>query len=200
MPAQLSTILIFQNIGRKHQCFILLTKKNKPCYVPKLEEGQVLSIANSKFAIGPVDNQIDLILTTATILPINVVGTASVSDLVLTTNLGIQFECALTSTEESFIQNYIILILFVFNNQILYQSTRKMPWSSTSSSSSPHMIATRSAIHKKIEQSAPISTLIVTEEIQEREEQEESASILITPATTPATTPPSKKRVGHAKV
>ncbi|EXX72198.1 hypothetical protein RirG_071540 [Rhizophagus irregularis DAOM 197198w] len=75
-----------------------------------------------------------------------------------------------------------------------------MPWSSTSSSSSPHMIATRSAIHKKIEQSAPISTLIVTEEIQEREEQEESASILITPATTPATTPPSKKRVGHAKV
>ncbi|PKC09389.1 hypothetical protein RhiirA5_375500 [Rhizophagus irregularis] len=104
MPAQLSTILIFQNIGRKHQCFILLTKKNKPCYVPKLEEGQVLSIANSKFAIGPVDNQID------------------------------------------------------------------------------------------------ISTLIVTEEIQEREEQEESASILITPATTPATTPPSKKRVGHAKV
>ncbi|PKY40251.1 hypothetical protein RhiirA4_453585 [Rhizophagus irregularis] len=178
------------------QCFILLTKKNKPCYVPKLEEGQVLSIANSKFAIGP------LILTTATILPINVVGTASVSDLVLTTNLGIQFECALTSTEESFIQNYIILILFVFNNQILYQSTRKMPWSSTSSSSSsPHMIVTRSAIHKKIEQqSAPISTLIVTEEIQEREEQEESASILITPATTPATTPPSKKRVGHAKV
>ncbi|EXX78258.1 hypothetical protein RirG_016650 [Rhizophagus irregularis DAOM 197198w] len=136
MPVQLSTILIFQNIGRKHQ-------KNKPCYVPKLEEGQVLSIANSKFAIGPVDNQIDLILTTATILPINVVGTASVSDLVLTTNLGIQFECtgkdkpteipitlfhpnesclksqttmlkrgssiffsgALTSTEESFIQN-----------------------------------------------------------------------------------------------
>ncbi|CAG8771376.1 2709_t:CDS:2, partial [Rhizophagus irregularis] len=77
------------------QCFILLTKKNKPCYVPKLEEGQVLSIANSKFAIGPVDNQIDLILTTATILPINVVGTASVSDLVLTTNLGIQFECTI---------------------------------------------------------------------------------------------------------
>ncbi|CAB4493999.1 uncharacterized protein OCT59_004848 [Rhizophagus irregularis] len=132
MPVQLSTILIFQNIGRKHQ-------KNKPCYVPKLEEGQVLSIANSKFAIGPVDNQIDAQL-------------------------------------------------------------RKMPWSSTSSSSSPHMIATRAAIHKKIEQSAPISTLIVTEEIQGREEQEESASILITPATIPATTPPSKKRVGHAKV
>ncbi|GET53122.1 uncharacterized protein OCT59_003725 [Rhizophagus irregularis] len=176
MPAQLSTILIFQNIGRKHQ-------KNKPCYVPKLEEGQVLSIANSKFAIGPVDNQID----------------AQLRKLLKKSDYNVKTG-ALTSTEESFIQNYIILILFVFNNQILYQSTRKMPWSSTSSSSSPHMIATRSAIHKKIEQSAPISTLIVTEEIQEREEQEESASILITPATTPATTPPSKKRVGHAKV
>jgi len=42
------------------QCFILLTKKIKPCYVSKLEEGQVLSIANSKFAIGPVNNQIDV--------------------------------------------------------------------------------------------------------------------------------------------
>ncbi|POG61294.1 hypothetical protein GLOIN_2v1786804 [Rhizophagus irregularis DAOM 181602=DAOM 197198] len=196
MPVQLSTILIFQNIGRKHQCFILLTKKNKPCYVPKLEEGQVLSIANSKFAIGPVDNQIDLILTTATILPINVVGTASVSDLVLTTNLGIQFEC--TGKDKP---TEIPITLFHPNESCLKsQTTMKMPWSSTSSSSSPHMIATRSAIHKKIEQSAPISTLIVTEEIQVREEQEESASILITPATIPATTPPSKKRVGHAKV
>ena len=33
--------------------------QEKPCYVPKLEEGQVLSIANSKFARGP-DNQIDV--------------------------------------------------------------------------------------------------------------------------------------------
>ncbi|UZO06758.1 uncharacterized protein OCT59_027067 [Rhizophagus irregularis] len=43
---------------------------------------------------------IQLILTTATILPINVVDTASVSDLVLTTNLGIQFECYYIVTEE----------------------------------------------------------------------------------------------------
>src|SRR4051812_10235951 len=34
--------------------------QEKPCYAPKLEEGQFLSIANSKFAIGPIDNQIDV--------------------------------------------------------------------------------------------------------------------------------------------
>ncbi|PKK56269.1 hypothetical protein RhiirC2_829671, partial [Rhizophagus irregularis] len=39
-----------------------------------------------KFAIGSVDNQID----------INVVGTALVSDSVLFTNLGIQFECIIS--------------------------------------------------------------------------------------------------------
>ncbi|CAG8755876.1 3594_t:CDS:1, partial [Rhizophagus irregularis] len=27
--------------------------EEKPCYVPKLEEGKVLSIANLKFGIGP---------------------------------------------------------------------------------------------------------------------------------------------------
>ncbi|RGB43390.1 hypothetical protein C1646_749966 [Rhizophagus diaphanus] len=43
--------------------------EEKPCYVSKLE-GQNLSLANLKFAIGSIDNQIDLILTSTTILPI----------------------------------------------------------------------------------------------------------------------------------
>ena len=34
--------------------------EEKPCYVSRLKEGQVLSIANSKFAIGSSDNQIDV--------------------------------------------------------------------------------------------------------------------------------------------
>ena len=34
--------------------------EEKPCYVPKLKEGQVLSIANSKFNIGSTGNQIDV--------------------------------------------------------------------------------------------------------------------------------------------
>jgi len=34
--------------------------EEKPCYVPKLKEGQVLSIANSKFNIGSNSNQIDV--------------------------------------------------------------------------------------------------------------------------------------------
>ncbi|CAB4404442.1 unnamed protein product [Rhizophagus irregularis] len=51
--------------------FYPLDEEN-PCYVPKLEKGQNLSVANLKFAIGSVHNQIDtqLILTSATILPI----------------------------------------------------------------------------------------------------------------------------------
>ncbi|PKK56650.1 hypothetical protein RhiirC2_764286 [Rhizophagus irregularis] len=59
MPVQLSTILYISEYREKTSVVYPLSKENKPCYVPKLEEGQVLSIANSKFAIGPVDNQID---------------------------------------------------------------------------------------------------------------------------------------------
>jgi hypothetical protein len=33
--------------------------EEKPCYVPKLKEGQILSIANSKFNVG-LNNQIDV--------------------------------------------------------------------------------------------------------------------------------------------
>ena len=33
--------------------------QEKPCYVPRLEEGQVLSVANSKFTSGS-NNQIDV--------------------------------------------------------------------------------------------------------------------------------------------
>jgi len=86
MPAQLSTILYISEYRKKTsgEFFIGIATghtrleensnaiqtfnitvfysldEEKPIYVPKLEEGQVLSIANSKFAIGSVDNQIDV--------------------------------------------------------------------------------------------------------------------------------------------
>ena len=34
--------------------------ENVPCYIPKLQEGQILSIANLKFTIGSIENQIDV--------------------------------------------------------------------------------------------------------------------------------------------
>ncbi|PKK71740.1 hypothetical protein RhiirC2_744087, partial [Rhizophagus irregularis] len=137
--------------------------------------GQVLSIANSKFAIGPVDNQIDDL----PIHQINAVGTASVSDSVLTTNFGIQFECI--------ISDYIgkdkpIEILFHPNESCLKNIT-----------SNP-LIVTENSMEISEETS---------EEIQKQEEQEESAASILTPATTPATTTattsPSQKSGGHAK-
>ncbi|GET58521.1 hypothetical protein GLOIN_2v1791191 [Rhizophagus irregularis DAOM 181602=DAOM 197198] len=76
MPAQLSTILYISEYKEMPGEFFIgmatgYTRfEEKPFYVSKLEEGQVLSITNSKFGIGLVYNQIDLILTSATILPI----------------------------------------------------------------------------------------------------------------------------------
>ena len=86
MPAQLSTILYISEYREKTsgEFFIGMAigytrleensdatqtfkitifyplDEEKPCYVPRLKEGQVLSIANSKFAIGSSENQIDV--------------------------------------------------------------------------------------------------------------------------------------------
>ncbi|GBC22910.2 hypothetical protein GLOIN_2v1882271 [Rhizophagus irregularis DAOM 181602=DAOM 197198] len=111
---------------------------------------------------------------------ISALNTASVSDLVLTTNLGIQFECYYIGKDKP---TEIPITLFHPNESCLKSQTTVLKRGSSIFFSG-----------------ALTSTEEMTEEIQEREEQEESASILITPATTPATTPPSKKRVGHAKV
>ncbi|GBC19370.2 hypothetical protein GLOIN_2v1791191 [Rhizophagus irregularis DAOM 181602=DAOM 197198] len=80
--------------------------ETKPCYVPKLSEGQVLSIANSKFSKSAKNNELDIILTSATILDIlpenlpvhqiNVVGVAMASEPALITDIGIQIECVIT--------------------------------------------------------------------------------------------------------
>ncbi|CAB4425928.1 unnamed protein product [Rhizophagus irregularis] len=45
------------------------TDDSKPCYLPKLVEGQVLSVSNSKFVKG-VNGELDLILNSASILNI----------------------------------------------------------------------------------------------------------------------------------
>jgi hypothetical protein len=86
MPAQLSTILYISNYqerissgfivgnatgytrldetnGDKMQKFNIVAfypiDDSKPCYIPKIQEGQVLSVANSKFSIG-ANNEIDV--------------------------------------------------------------------------------------------------------------------------------------------
>ncbi|RGB21283.1 hypothetical protein C1646_778479, partial [Rhizophagus diaphanus] len=79
--------------------------ETKPCYLPKLSEGQVLSIANSKFSKGS-NNELDIILTSATVLDIspenlpvhqtNVVGVGVASEAALITDVGIQIECIIT--------------------------------------------------------------------------------------------------------
>ncbi|PKK56217.1 hypothetical protein RhiirC2_800500 [Rhizophagus irregularis] len=97
MPAQLSTVLYISNYqekissgfiignatgytrldetnGDKMQKFNIVAfypiDDSKPCYIPKIQEGQVLSVANSKFSIG-ANNEIDLILAAASILDID---------------------------------------------------------------------------------------------------------------------------------
>ena len=86
MPAQLSTILYISDYkertssdffvgsalgyarleeeGEAVQTFNITVfypvDETKPCYVPKLSEGQVLSIANSKFSKGAKNNELDV--------------------------------------------------------------------------------------------------------------------------------------------
>lgn len=95
MPAQLSTILYVSDYkektseqffvgtaigqtrleeeGEAVQTFNITVfyplKENKPCYVPRLQASQIISVANSKFSSGP-DNTIDLVVTAATVLNI----------------------------------------------------------------------------------------------------------------------------------
>ena len=84
MPAQLSTVLYIANyqekissgfivgnataytrldMGDKMQKIKIVAfypiDDSKPCYIPKIQEGQVLSIANSKFSIG-ANNEIEV--------------------------------------------------------------------------------------------------------------------------------------------
>jgi hypothetical protein len=85
MPAQLSTILYISEYREKAstgffvgnavgytrieeneehvQKFNITTfypvEKSKPCYLPKLKEGQVLSVSNSKFSKG-TNNELDV--------------------------------------------------------------------------------------------------------------------------------------------
>ncbi|CAG8647128.1 21751_t:CDS:2 [Rhizophagus irregularis] len=100
---------------------------------------------------------IQLILTTATILPINVVDTASVSDLVLTTNLGIQFECYYIGKDKP---TEIPITLFHPNESCLKSQTTVLKRGSSiffSGALTSTEETTRSAIHKKIkQQSAPV--------------------------------------------
>ncbi|RGB32573.1 hypothetical protein C1646_816593 [Rhizophagus diaphanus] len=102
MPAQLSTILYISEYRKKTSEFIH----------QDFHSGNILlTIGNIVDPMSPDAQDLKLILTTATILPIkpedlpihqiNVVGTASVSDSVLTTNLGIQFECIISDNNGS---------------------------------------------------------------------------------------------------
>jgi len=85
MPAQLSTVLYISDYREKSSAEFFIgmatghtrleensdtvqtfnitvfypLNEEKPCYVPKLKEGQILSIANSKFNVGS-NNQIDV--------------------------------------------------------------------------------------------------------------------------------------------
>ena len=81
MPAQLSTIMYVAEYKEKTSseyfvgtavrytwlnnesdaCQMFNITVFYPCYVPKLKEGQILSIANSKFAIAS-DNELDVSL------------------------------------------------------------------------------------------------------------------------------------------
>ncbi|CAB5215343.1 unnamed protein product [Rhizophagus irregularis] len=81
------------------------TDDSKPCYLPKLVEGQVLSVSNSKFAKG-VNGELDLILNSASILnippedlPIHqimVVGIATATETATTNEYGVQVECVIS--------------------------------------------------------------------------------------------------------
>ncbi|CAB4442896.1 unnamed protein product [Rhizophagus irregularis] len=81
------------------------TDDSKPCYLPKLVEGQVLSVSNSKFAKG-VNGELDLILNSASILnippeelPIHqimVVGIATATKTATTNEYGVQVECVIS--------------------------------------------------------------------------------------------------------
>ncbi|CAB4439219.1 unnamed protein product [Rhizophagus irregularis] len=81
------------------------TDDSKPYYLPKLVEGQVLSVSNSKFAKG-VNGELDLILNSASILnippedlPIHqimVVGIATATETATTNEYGIQVECVIS--------------------------------------------------------------------------------------------------------
>ncbi len=85
MPAQLSTIMYISDYKEKSSSDFFIgtalgytrieengdavqtfnitvfypTDETKPCYMPKLEPGQVLSIANSKFSIA-ANNELDV--------------------------------------------------------------------------------------------------------------------------------------------
>ncbi|GBC34412.2 hypothetical protein GLOIN_2v1791191 [Rhizophagus irregularis DAOM 181602=DAOM 197198] len=110
MPAQLSTILYVSDYkertssdffvgsalgyarleeeGEAVQTFNITVfypvDETKPCYVPKLSEGQVLSIANSKFSKSAKNNELDII------------GVAMASEPALITDIGVQIECVIT--------------------------------------------------------------------------------------------------------
>ncbi|PKC03311.1 hypothetical protein RhiirA5_380270 [Rhizophagus irregularis] len=130
MPAQISTILYLSGYkekvsgayfignatghtriddGDKVQTFNITVfypmDESKPCYLPKIKDGQVLSISNSKFSQGN-NNELDLILSSASILNINpeqlpihqitIVGVATATETPTITDVGVQLECTIS--------------------------------------------------------------------------------------------------------
>ncbi|RGB36581.1 hypothetical protein C1646_666861 [Rhizophagus diaphanus] len=85
----------------KHATCMIPVLCSKPCYLPKLKEGQILSISNSKISKGS-NGELDLILTSASVLnmapedlpthQITAVGIASASNTAVISELGVQVE------------------------------------------------------------------------------------------------------------
>ncbi|CAB5205860.1 13361_t:CDS:2 [Rhizophagus irregularis] len=97
--------------------------------------------------------------------------TASVSDSVLTTNFGIQFECIISDYIGKDKPIEISITLFHPNESCLKSQTTMLKYIA-----SYPLIVTENSMEISEETS---------EEIQKQEEQEESAASILTPATTP---------------
>ncbi|CAB5216836.1 hypothetical protein GLOIN_2v1791191 [Rhizophagus irregularis DAOM 181602=DAOM 197198] len=130
MPAQLSTILYISNYKESTAPNFFIgsatgiTRLNEndsiqtfnitifypidpsiPCYIPKLTNGQVLSVNNCKFSLGN-NNEIDLIITAARILdikptdlpvhPIYITAVGLAADVPIISNHGVKIDCLIS--------------------------------------------------------------------------------------------------------